>query len=158
MSGEPLSKFVFKVFSEKHPEDMQSVIEDLMPTFQNTIRKIKMNDGAEFVNKNLKVNLEDYEGIANNMYKECEQMKAVLTEVVKERHDMADAFKLQMPKMFAKAEEMVHSFVHMRDRLKDKYQQTLKLLNMDEKTKPKDFSVMWDNLFVPEVMMLKAAA
>merc|ERR1712012_1373134 len=121
----------------------------------NTSRRIKQQEGSDFVNKNPKVNIEDYTSIVNAIKKDADDAKVQITSIMKELRDPKDPFKLRMPALFAKAEQMVNELVKLRDDTKAEYLDLLKILMLDPKMPADQFCQMWDDFLVPEVKLLK---
>merc|ERR1719210_745218 len=121
----------------------------------NTLMRIKQVDGADKVNRNPKVNIEDYESIVNSMKARATTMKGYITEILKEFNDDTDPFKLRMPALFKKAEDSVNKLVTLRDETKEKYKSLLKFLAMEPTVQADKFCAMWDNFLVPESRLLK---
>lgn len=153
-NNDTLAKFIIGHFAESEPDEFESLIEDLQPTLLNLSRRIKQKEGADIINKNPKVNIEDYDSIVNGMKAHAGQMKGFLKQILGELNDDSDAFKLRMPGLFGDAEKSVNGLVELRDNTKAKYAQLLKYLAMDSTLPADKFCVMFDNFFVPESRLL----
>merc|ERR1712194_440614 len=150
-----LATFVLRHLVEQEPDVWENLIDDMTPLFLNVSRRIKQVEGADFLNRNNKVNIADYEGIVTAIDKNCKNYKKTLESILKEIPDNdKDPFKLTMPVMFAKAEAAVNELVKLREKTQEDYKKMLKQLNMESSLKADDFCMMWDKFLVPEGLIL----
>merc|ERR1712085_175809 len=153
--GYTLATFVLRHLVEQEPDVWENLIDDMTPLFLNVSRRIKQVEGADFLNRNNKVNIADYEGIVTAIDKNCKNYKKTLESILKEIPDNdKDPFKLTMPVMFAKAEAAVNELVKLREKTQEDYKKMLKQLNMESSLKADDFCMMWDKFLVPEGLIL----
>merc|ERR1740138_434883 len=68
--------------------------------------------------------------------------------------DPTDQFKVLMPARFDEARDRMRELVELRDRAKESYARLLRWLKVNA-LKSSDFCMIWDNLFVPEVLFAK---
>jgi len=151
-----LAHFVLKHFAETEPDEFNNLVDDIQPAVLNISRRVKQKEGADIINRNPKVNIEDYEPIVNGLKATTQQMKGFVQEILKEVQDDSDPFKLRMPSLFGDAEKSVNALVKLRDETKTKYQEVLKYLALDKNLQADKFCMIWDRFFVPEARLLSA--
>lgn len=153
-NGHTLAEFILRTFMEKNPDSFKAFITDMQPVFLNVSKRIKQVEGADFINKNPRISLEDYEPLVNGIKKESDQANASLNLLLKEFKDATDPFRLRMPAMLRRTVEAVDNLVTMRDAVKTKYDTMLNLLGLDAKMKGADFCILIDDFIVPNFRLL----
>lgn len=153
-NGHALAMFVLKTFADREPEAFKAFIAELQPVFLNIARRIKQLDGSDYINKNPRISLEDYDPLVNGIQKQCDAMQSSFGELLKEFKDATDPFKLRMPAMLRRIAASVNDLVKMRDDVKSKYASMLNLLGLDANMKGTDFCILFDDFMVPNTRLL----
>merc|ERR1711957_54386 len=153
-TGMPLGKFVVSNFAEVASDKFEALVDDLAPLFSNISRRIKQSEGADFLNRNPKVNIDDYEPVVRRLQADFMKTKETFTAVIKEIPDRTNPFVMTMPEQISKLHSDVEELVAMQKKAKDDYVKMLDWMGMELKTKADDFCMMWDKFLVPESMLL----
>lgn len=152
--GKDLRHTLFQVMFLQREEESSKLVSELKPVLQNVQRNLsKGDDGSEKLQKKVNVTFEDFDTCVGQLADEFTQRQDTMAMLMQYIDDPADQFKLHMPAKFASAKEEIDALVTKRDNIKEKYKGLLKWFKINN-MKSDQFCLIWDNLFVPESLVV----
>jgi len=153
--GKDLRHLIFDVFFKKLPERAVLLFQDLSPLLLNVTRVlVRDSDGAEKLTKKVNVCFEDYDLLVNSLVEDMHINASSMEMVLQYNDDPTDQFKLRMPEQMMRAKDLIGLLEKQRDQAKERLANLLKYFRCSA-MKSSDFVLLWDDFFVPEMLITR---